>query len=381
MELGKGLRIELHCHNKFSNYMLTDSRFGLDCEVGIPDQLYAAKRAGLDGFFIMNHNTLDGYKQLTEYQKDYPYSRGIKVFQGAEYSVKMPNNKNPHVGALGISEPIKPYQSLDEILEDIRKQGGLSVAEHPFAVTGVGVMNDARKCDVIEGFNSNNYDLFSNIRAQIHALENGKYVVPGSDSHLIRTLGKSTITAYPRDKHPDDVSGSDVTEAIKMGNFVVNKVSYNTIDDFKDMTIYHFSERDKIMKDLRNRYPWPFVDISESIYKSFEKKPNRRWVDYLGSIFLQRLMNLSKKVNMYGYDDRLIHKSSIWRKIIESSLPTVAFRCNGGSKKFEWAKNYLKNYNFEHPEAQMNAQNKLLRGGEIQMGRSLDKLQDAPIGI
>lgn len=362
----RGLKCELHCHNKYSNYRLKYSMFGLDCGTSVEDQVKYAKTSGLDVLFVTNHNTLDGYRQAAEYQADHPSLGGLKIFQGAEYSVDVGNGKYPHVGALGLVDPIKPYQTLDETIEDVRRQGAISVAEHPFDVTGSGIMDQSHKCDVIEGFNSNNYDIFSNLRAQLFALNHDMYSVSGSDSHLPRTIGKSTITVYPRDMHIDDVSAYDVTEAILLGNFVVNPVSYNTMDDFKEMVLYHFSNRAEIMDDLKRRFPWFAVALGEKIYEAFEKNPNSPFLDALGSIFLKRMRNLSEKVNIYKYKDRLIHDSSIWRKIVESALPTLASR-SGSREHFAWAQEYLRNYNFKNPEMCINAQNDSVRGRRLEV--------------
>lgn len=375
MQFGAPLRMELHCHNKYSNYRLKDSRFGLDCGTDIPSQLYAAKSAGLSGFILTNHNTLDGYKQLIDYQKDHPMLRDLMILQGMELSMnpirKMKGERHPHMGVLCIdasaSDKIPDYARIDEALDFARSVGAVSVAEHPFDVSGAGLMNDASKCDLIEGFNSNNMDMYSNLRAQVFAAKSNKYVVSGSDSHLSSTMGRSTVTIYPRDMHESDVGNDEVRYALLHGNFVVDKPSYNTIKNFKDVTIYHFSDKKQMMGDLRKKSYGPLVPIGEFIYNRFEKNPDRKWVDFLGGVFLKRMRSLSKKVNMYGYDDGLLHNASLPRKIIESVLPTMPSRCAGGRKNLDWANDFLRGYDHDSPHIHMNKQNDAVRGRKLEI--------------
>ena len=49
-------------------------------------------------------------------------------------------------------------------MDEIKRQGAVSCAAHPFAVSN-GIRKKARLCDMIESFNSNNIDKFSNMVA------------------------------------------------------------------------------------------------------------------------------------------------------------------------------------------------------------------------
>jgi len=374
MELGKGLDIELHSHNNFSNNRMPDSRFSdRDCGVSVGDQLRSAYEAGIDGFFLTNHNTLDGYKELLEHQKDNPKYGHIKIFQGAEYSInrfkKGDGIRHPHVGALGLSEQVAPYRSLDEILDDIKSQGALSVGNHPFDTTGSGLRERASKCDVVEVFNSNNYDMFSNLHAELFAMSEKKYGVVGSDSHLARTMGKSVITVYPRDMHRDDVKAEDVTDAIRLGNFSVKRASYNTLDDFKEVVLYHFLDNYKVIDGLAKKYTNLVGAAARTAVNVLHKHKSSRLVDFLGNAFVGRMRNVSMKVNMYGYDDSLLYEISapaIFKKVAESIQKLDKSKSVLG-KNFSEVGEYLAKYNFKCPEAEMNMRNDAVRGKALEI--------------
>ena len=70
-----------------------------------------------------------------------------------------------HLIAYGITEEISPGLTLEETLDEIRIQNGLSCAAHPFAVSN-GIREKAVMCDLIESFNSNNMDIANALNTQ-----------------------------------------------------------------------------------------------------------------------------------------------------------------------------------------------------------------------
>ncbi|HLC25013.1 MAG TPA: PHP domain-containing protein, partial [Nitrosopumilaceae archaeon] len=181
------LKAELHCHNQFSNFQLDLTEPPYDCGITITEQLEQASRLGLDVLFVTNHNTLDGYSALLEYQKHHERLKDIHVYPAEEITA----DSGTHIIAYGISETIKLGQSVDEILDKIKSQGAVSCAPHPFGLSN-GLREKASLCDLIEVFNSNNVDRYSNIRASHFAKINHMVEVAGSDSHVLSTLGRCT---------------------------------------------------------------------------------------------------------------------------------------------------------------------------------------------
>ena len=179
------LRAELHCHNEFSNFQLGIKETPYDCGVTVQEQLEQAYKTGLDVLFITNHNTIDGYKQLSSYRENHVKFRNIHVYPGEEVTT----DQGIHVLAYGLNETIKPGLGLEEILDIIRSQGAVSCAPHPFALNN-GLREKSVLCDLIEVFNSNNVDRYSNLRASHFAKVHNMTEVAGSDSHVVSTLGR-----------------------------------------------------------------------------------------------------------------------------------------------------------------------------------------------
>lgn len=179
------LNAELHCHNMFSNYQNSSVRLPFDCGIRIEDQLQAALDKDIDVLFVTNHNTLDGYEQMLEYKNTHRKFDRIRIYPAEEITI----DTQGHVLAYGLHEKIHPGMTLEETLDEIRRQGGVSCAAHPFAVTN-GIREKAAMCDMVESFNSNNVDRFSNVIAERFAKERGMATISGSDSHVVSTIAK-----------------------------------------------------------------------------------------------------------------------------------------------------------------------------------------------
>ena len=179
------VRTELHCHNSYSNFHLGSDDPPYDCDISIRDQLERSYTLGLDAIFVTNHNTLDGYSQILEYKNDHEKFKDIRVFPAEEVTT----DSGAHVIAYGIRKTIPAGLGIDEIVDCVRQQGGVSSAPHPFSLLDA-LREDAGKCDMVEVFNSNNVDVISNARATQFALDRGMTRVAGSDSHILSTLGR-----------------------------------------------------------------------------------------------------------------------------------------------------------------------------------------------
>ena len=116
------MRAELHCHNNFSNYRSMSSLIPFDCGVSIGEQLEKAWKNEIDVLFVTNHNTLDGYRQIVEYQQNHHKFENIKVYPAEEITIY---NKG-HVIAYGITKEIKSGMTLEETLDEIKRQGAIS---------------------------------------------------------------------------------------------------------------------------------------------------------------------------------------------------------------------------------------------------------------
>ena len=101
---------------------------------------------------------------------------------------------------LFLQEKICPFLSAEEMLDEIREQGALSVVPHPFCSYRLVLRSDAMeslidRIDIIEGFNSRVLDDWDNSMARGYAARRGKSISAGSDAHT-RSSWAGPISAY-----------------------------------------------------------------------------------------------------------------------------------------------------------------------------------------
>ena len=58
------LKVETHCHNVFSNHNNYLSRIPFDCGVTIQEQLENSYLQKIEGMFVTNNYTIDGYSHI-----------------------------------------------------------------------------------------------------------------------------------------------------------------------------------------------------------------------------------------------------------------------------------------------------------------------------
>jgi predicted metal-dependent phosphoesterase TrpH len=155
------LKSELHCHNVYSNSEKQSYRMPFDCGVTIEQLLDSALKEKIEVLFVANHDTLKGYKEILDYQPSHRKYHNIKIYPAEEITI----DNRGHVLAYGINKMVRPGMTLGETLDEIKLQNGISCAAHPFAVSN-GIRGKARLCDLMESFNSNNIDIFSNVIAK-----------------------------------------------------------------------------------------------------------------------------------------------------------------------------------------------------------------------
>ena len=302
------LKVETHCHNVFSNFKNYPSKLPYDCGVTIEEQLENAYLKKIDVMFVTNHNTLDGYSQILEYKQNHAKYQNIRIYPAEEITI---NNKG-HVLAYGIENEIRPGMTLDETLEEIRKQNGVSCAAHPFAVSN-GIREYAKKCDIIESFNSNNIDIFSNLISEKFAKQNNLISIAGSDSHVKSTIGRS-INTVESENNIDSL-----LENLIKGKFKIGKLNYTSRQEMREHAHYIISSsRQSILNSINKTNP-KFHSIVKWAIDSFISNPNSRLWHLMSSLALYLSKRISKKVNIYGYNPLILEQRS-WSNLISLSL-------------------------------------------------------------
>lgn len=285
------INAELHCHNSFSNFHVGDDEPPYDCDISIRDQLERSYHLGLDAIFVTNHNTLDGYHQLLEYKNDHLKFKNIDVYPAEEITT----DTGAHVLAYGIHEAISPGLSLDEVIDEVRKQGGVSSAPHPFSLLDA-LRDGAKKCDMVEVFNSNNVDILSNARATEFALDNNMIQVAGSDSHVLSTLGRC-VNVIDSENNLDDILHS-----MKHGDIEISQTGYAYQAETLDHLRYKINNSKEYLIDyISEHYPnakW-LLTLLLRIYDSNQNSP--MWsLFYKIAIFLMK--RISQKINFKNQD-------------------------------------------------------------------------------
>jgi len=294
------LKVELHCHNQFSNFHLGLKETPYDCGISIAEQLEQAHRIGLDAFFITNHNTLDGFSALLEYKENHEKFKDLQVYPAEEITT----NSGVHVIAYGISDTIKPGKSLEETLDRIKSQGAISCAPHPFALSN-GVREQAILCDLIEVFNSNNVDRYSNLRASHFAKNNNMIEVVGSDSHVVSTLGRC-FNLIDSDNALDEV-----LYAMHKGKITIGKTGYVTSKEMIEHAKYKIANsKDDIIKYFQQNHPH-LTGLCTFLIRTFESNPNSMMWTAVYNIAVRLTTKLSNKINFKNHDHTILYERNL----------------------------------------------------------------------
>lgn len=210
---------ELHCHSTYSK----GRRVTWEGLATPREMVRAAKANGLGGIALTDHNTIGGLKEASEEAK----AQGIIFIPGIEVSTQ-----TGHIIALGISEHIREKQTLDATLDEIKSQGGISIAAHPFDIYNNGVKHAMSKTDAVEVFNSLSLDRLSNSFCKKQAEKLGLSTVSGSDAHAPSMIGlaRNIIEA-------DDLDSA--LKAIKAGKVELD-VNYSSISGLLEWTRERF---------------------------------------------------------------------------------------------------------------------------------------------
>ncbi len=166
------------------------------------EMVKAAKKKGLGGIAITDHNSIKAWREARETAK----KEGIIFIPGIEIS-----SADGHIIGLGINDFIERDMSADETIEKIHEQGGIAIAAHPFDIKGEGLRDKCVKADAAEVFNALNVDILANkfTERKLRKLNISK--VCGSDAHSVEMVGRAV-------NHIDADDVDSVLKQIKRGN-------------------------------------------------------------------------------------------------------------------------------------------------------------------
>jgi len=254
------MKVELHSHTNHSK----GEKIRIEGLNSPKEMVRQAKRLGLDAIAITDHNEFKGAVEAEREGKRI----GITVIKGEEITIA----GDRHILGLGLTEKIKRDLSLEETLDAIKAQGGISISPHPFDLANKGIRENAAKCDAIEVFNAINLDRFSNRNAKKFALEKNLVTVAGSDAHCIEMLG------YGLTEIKADNSVDSILHAIKNGNtkpvgtyVPISVIEYWSLERFN-------ASYSQVMDYIYRHYSTPKRWVAEHLLSLTKKSPGK--IDY-----------------------------------------------------------------------------------------------------
>ncbi len=161
------LKFDFHIHSKYSfDSILSPKRI-----------LKRAKKVGLSGIAITDHDTIKGGVQTYELNEDSSFT----VIIGCEV-----NTEAGDIIGLFLDEEIKSRDSID-VIDEIRDQGGIVVLPHPFKSHN---LNEEliKSFDLIEGINGRTSSE-KNLRSHDLARNYNLPMIAGSDAHFGLEIG------------------------------------------------------------------------------------------------------------------------------------------------------------------------------------------------
>ncbi|WP_455392855.1 CehA/McbA family metallohydrolase [[Eubacterium] cellulosolvens] len=182
------MKLDLHVHTKYS----------ADGSVEPGDYIKQARKIGLNGFAITDHNEVKGAARtfkLAKGNKDLIIIRGIEV-----------SSSEGHILGYGVTELIPRGLGAEETIEQIVDAGGVVVAAHPFrhaSGLGSGVVKRV-KFNSVEILNHRSMHR-ENQRAKLLAAELKAGITGGSDAHFVKELGLAATEFSTNPKTEDEV--------------------------------------------------------------------------------------------------------------------------------------------------------------------------------
>ena len=208
------LKFDLHVHSYYSK----------DGFETVHEIILEAKRKGLDGIALTDHNTINGIKEA----KKIGIKNDIIVIAGCEIK-----SMYGDILAYGVTDVIKKCMSVAETIYAIHENGGIAVAAHPYPeISHRTKMYQFLNLgfDAIETKNARSL-LMNNISRK----KAEKLKIPqtgGSDAHSLREIGNAYTEINSKDK-----TEKSVLDAIKRGKTTPRLVKNTSIYSFIYCTI------------------------------------------------------------------------------------------------------------------------------------------------
>ncbi len=197
------MKFDLHIHSKYS----------YDSFLSPENIIRIAKKNGLDGVAVTDHNTIKGGIETSKVNKDADFV----VIIGSEIKTEYGD-----VIGLFLNEEIKS-RTFAEVVDEIRDQGGFSVLAHPLRKGIIFPDDSLRSVDLIEGFNARSPEGLNKRAAEL-AKRHRIPVVAGSDAHTAFEVGAGRTVVDGEVRRALE-SGETVIEGEESSYYLVHGMS------------------------------------------------------------------------------------------------------------------------------------------------------------
>ncbi|WP_321418846.1 PHP domain-containing protein [uncultured Methanomethylovorans sp.] len=171
------MKYDLHTHTKYSprcGYMEPKTIVKL------------ARKRGLDGIAITDHDTIKGSMKTREYA-----DKSLEVIIGSEVMTS-----RGEVIGLFLSDEILSTDFIS-VVEEIHDQNGIAIVPHPFDTLRKSALwpteDDVKYLDGVEGFNARNVYQKSNTDAIEFGKKHKLAITAGSDAHFSNEIGNAGV--------------------------------------------------------------------------------------------------------------------------------------------------------------------------------------------
>lgn len=178
-----GLKIDFHVHTCYSK----------DSSITLEQLVCFAKKRGLDGVAVTDHNTVEGALKLKKTKK-------ILVIPGIEVSTLQ-----GHLLGINVTTPIPAKLTMQQSIQKIHEAGGVAIAAHPTAFYKSPATRKVKSYDAIEVMNASSVPFSVLTYCSRKFAE--KLNLPqtgGSDSHYAPEIG-AAYTVVDSDPDIDEI--------------------------------------------------------------------------------------------------------------------------------------------------------------------------------
>jgi predicted metal-dependent phosphoesterase TrpH len=178
------MKIDFHTHTHYSD----------DCIFSPETIIKSALKKGLDGIAITDHNTIAGWPSAISAAK----KLGAVLILGEEIKIKKRGITVGEILGYFLTQRVNPRgKTAEQVIEEIKKQGGLAIIAHPFNWKRPFKELEKYKnlADGVESFNSRTQSKRINKKTLEFIQKNNLAMTAGSDCHSPFEAGLAYVEA------------------------------------------------------------------------------------------------------------------------------------------------------------------------------------------